>query len=110
MWEGEKFGKECKAKVLVFSPLSIDFASKMVLADLGKRINSAVNGALSNTQDDYATTVDSMLKAIVTALLESDVNIKLVSKLRNNLKTKLLDSKASGRSTSRTVPTQEEEN
>lgn len=100
MWEGEKFGKECKAKVLVFSPLSIDFASKMVLADLGKRINSAVNGALSNTQDDYATTVDSMLKAIVTALLESDVNIKLVSKLRNNLKTKLLDSKASGRSTS----------
>ena len=72
----------------------------MVLADLGKRINSAVNGALSNTQDDYATTVDVMLKTIVTALLEADVNIKLVSKLRNNLKETLLGSKTNGRSTS----------
>ncbi|QLQ78839.1 hypothetical protein HG537_0B01870 [Torulaspora globosa] len=72
----------------------------MVLADLGKRINSAVNGALSNSQDDYASTVDHMLKGIVTALLESDVNVKLVSKLKNNLKSKLLDSKGDNRSIS----------
>lgn len=61
----------------------------MVLADLGKRINTAVNSALSNTQDDYVTTVDVMLKSIVTALLESDVNIKLVFGLRNNIRVKL---------------------
>lgn len=66
----------------------------MVLADLGKRINSAVNSALSNSQDDYVTTVDVMLKTIVTALLESDVNIKLVFSLRNNIRAKLLDVKS----------------
>jgi len=65
----------------------------MVLADLGKRINGAVNSALSNTQDDFATAVDSMLKGIVTALLEADVNIALVSKLRNNIKSKLMENK-----------------
>ncbi|QID88502.1 Signal recognition particle [Saccharomyces pastorianus] len=62
----------------------------MVLADLGKRINSAVNSAISNTQDDFSTSVDVMLKGIVTALLESDVNIALVSKLRNNIRSQLL--------------------
>ncbi|CAL9737574.1 signal recognition particle subunit Srp54p [Monosporozyma servazzii] len=66
----------------------------MVLANLGKRINGAVNNALSNTQDDYSTSVDIMLKAIVTALLESDVNIALVSKLRGNIRNKLLDKSA----------------
>lgn len=60
------------------------------MADLGKRINSAVNSAISNTQDDFATSVDVMLKGIVTALLESDVNIALVSKLRNNIRSQLL--------------------
>ena len=65
----------------------------MVLADLGKRINNAVNSALSNTQDEYATAVDNMLKSIATALLESDVNIKLVSRLRNNIRNKLMSSK-----------------
>lgn len=63
----------------------------MVLANLGKRINNAINSAISNTQDDYATSVDIMLKGIATALLESDVNIALVSSLRNNIRNKLLD-------------------
>ena len=73
----------------------------MVLADLGKRINSAVNSALTNSHDDYATTVDVMLKNIVTALLESDVNIQLVSKLRSNIKSTLMDaSRVSAKSTS----------
>ncbi|SCW01309.1 LAFE_0D09736g1_1 [Lachancea fermentati] len=74
----------------------------MVLADLGKRINSAVNNALSNSQDDYTTTVDVMLKSIVTALLESDVNIKLVSKLRTNIRNKLLESKSKSTNTAQT--------
>lgn len=71
----------------------------MVLADLGKRINGAVNNALSNTSDDYAVNVDTMLKAIVTALLESDVNIALVSRLRNNIKSKLMAQKPASGST-----------
>lgn len=73
-----------------------------MLADLGKRINSAVNNALSNTQDGYDTTVDVMLKSIVTALLESDVNIRLVSNLRNNIKAKLLESKNKSTNTAQT--------
>ena len=74
----------------------------MVLADLGKRINTAVNSALSNTQDDYVTTVDVMLKSIVTALLESDVNIKLVFGLRNNIRVKLLENKSRSTNNSQT--------
>ena len=56
----------------------------------------------SNTQDDYDTTVDVMLKSIVTALLESDVNIRLVSNLRNNIKAKLLESKNKSTNTAQT--------
>ncbi|KAH3902936.1 related to Signal recognition particle subunit SRP54 [Saccharomycodes ludwigii] len=62
----------------------------MVLADLGKRIHNAVNNALSDTEDDYTTTVDTMLKTITTALLQSDVNIRLVSSLRTNIRNELL--------------------
>ncbi|BAO39172.1 Signal recognition particle 54 kDa protein [Kluyveromyces marxianus] len=64
----------------------------MVLADLGKRINNAVTNAISGEQTDYEVTVQSMLKEIVTALLENDVNIKLVSKLRDNINNTLLSS------------------
>ncbi|AET38919.1 RNA-binding signal recognition particle subunit SRP54 Ecym_3433 [Eremothecium cymbalariae DBVPG len=72
----------------------------MVLADLGKRINAAVTQALNNDKDEYAVTVELMLKSIATALLENDVNIKLVSNLRNNLKVKLLGVKNSNKDTS----------
>lgn len=43
-----------------------------------------------------------MLKSIVTALLESDVNIRLVSNLRNNIKAKLLESKNKSTNTAQT--------
>lgn len=60
----------------------------MVLADLGRRINSAVSGAIkSNDVNDDA--IDLMLKEICNALLESDVNIRLVAKLRKDIKSTL---------------------
>lgn len=60
----------------------------MVLADLGKRINSAVQGLTSSgTLDDKA--VDQMLKEICSALLEADVNVRLVSDLRTRIRTKI---------------------
>ncbi|CCH42190.1 Signal recognition particle subunit SRP54 [Wickerhamomyces ciferrii] len=60
----------------------------MVLVDLGRRINTAVSGAIkSNEVNDDA--IDLMLKEICNALLESDVNVKLVVKLRKDIKHKL---------------------
>ncbi|ODV97772.1 hypothetical protein PACTADRAFT_47626 [Pachysolen tannophilus NRRL Y-2460] len=60
----------------------------MVLADLGRRINDAVNENIiksggSNVDSD---SINLMLKEISNALLESDVNIKLVMKLRERIK------------------------
>ncbi|EEB12639.1 Signal recognition particle 54 kDa protein, putative [Pediculus humanus corporis] len=52
----------------------------MVLADLGRKITSALH-SLSK-----ATVLNSMLKDICTALLEADVNIRLVKKLRENVR------------------------
>ncbi|KAK9331374.1 SRP54-type protein [Lipomyces starkeyi] len=60
----------------------------MVLADLGRRINAAMaDMTRSNVVDEKA--LDSMLKEICMALLESDVNVKLVSTLRGNIKKKI---------------------
>ncbi|KAK9362890.1 SRP54-type protein [Lipomyces starkeyi] len=60
----------------------------MVLADLGRRINAAMADLTrSNVVDEKA--LDSMLKEICMALLESDVNVKLVSTLRGNIKKKI---------------------
>lgn len=60
----------------------------MVLSDLGKRINAAVGELTkSNVVDEQA--LDSMLKEICAALLESDVNVRLVGKLRNSIKAKV---------------------
>ncbi|KAK7207045.1 SRP54-type protein [Myxozyma melibiosi] len=60
----------------------------MVLADLGRRINSAMSELTrSNVVDEKA--VDNMLREVCSALLESDVNIKLVATLRNNIKKKI---------------------
>lgn len=59
----------------------------MVLADLGRRINGALSSAMKSSDVDSA--IDGMLKEICNALLESDVNIKLVAKLRNQIKNKL---------------------
>mmetsp|Transcript_45248 Transcript_45248/g.106173 ORF Transcript_45248/g.106173 Transcript_45248/m.106173 type:complete len:494 (-) Transcript_45248:240-1721(-) len=57
----------------------------MVLAELGGRITNALRTMTSNTVIDEET-VDNMLKEIAAALLASDVNVKLVSKLRKNVK------------------------
>lgn len=60
----------------------------MVLADLGRKINAAVQElGKSNAVDEQA--LDALLKEVCTALLESDVNIKLVSKLRSDVKKKI---------------------
>ncbi|KAK9462786.1 SRP54-type protein [Lipomyces oligophaga] len=60
----------------------------MVLADLGRRINGAMaEFTRSNVADEQA--LDAMLKEVCMALLESDVNVKLVSRLRNNIKKKI---------------------
>lgn len=60
----------------------------MVLADLGKRINSALGDlAKSNTVDEE--TLDAVLKQICSALLESDVNVRLVGNLRKSIKAKV---------------------
>lgn len=60
----------------------------MVLADLGRKINGALNDLTkSNVVDE--TALDLLLKEISSALLESDVNVDLVTKLRNNVKSKV---------------------
>ncbi|KZT53982.1 signal recognition particle protein [Calocera cornea HHB12733] len=57
----------------------------MVLADLGRRINGALSSlSRAGTLDDAL--LDSTLKEICTALLESDVNVKLVASLRTRVK------------------------
>ncbi|SMR57238.1 unnamed protein product [Zymoseptoria tritici ST99CH_1E4] len=58
----------------------------MVLQDLGRRINAAVNDLTrSQTLDEKA--FDGMIKEISNALVEADVSIKLVSTLRKTIKT-----------------------
>lgn len=57
----------------------------MVLADLGRRITSALH-SLNNTTVINEDVLKSMLKEICSALLEADVNVKLVKKLQDNVK------------------------
>ncbi|KOX69003.1 Signal recognition particle 54 kDa protein [Melipona quadrifasciata] len=57
----------------------------MVLADLGRKITSALR-SLSNATVINEEVLNSMLKEICAALLESDVNIRLVKKLRENVR------------------------
>ena len=57
----------------------------MVLQDLGRRINSAVNDLTrSPTLDEKA--FDGMIKEISNALMEADVNVRLVSTLRKTIR------------------------
>ncbi|KAM0751547.1 signal recognition particle protein [Meredithblackwellia eburnea MCA 4105] len=60
----------------------------MVLADLGKRLNAAIQGLGNSPIDEQA--LDATLKTICAALLESDVNVKLVKNLRERVKVKVL--------------------
>lgn len=57
----------------------------MVLADLGSRLRNA----LSSVESVSETEVQAMIKDICTALLESDVNVRLVAKLRDSIRNKI---------------------
>ncbi|PFX23134.1 signal recognition particle 54 kDa protein [Stylophora pistillata] len=57
----------------------------MVLADLGRKITTALR-SLSNATIINEEVLGAMLKEICAALLEADVNIKLVKKLRENVR------------------------
>ncbi|PIO33614.1 hypothetical protein AB205_0198170 [Aquarana catesbeiana] len=68
----------------------------MVLADLGRKITSALR-SLSNATIINEEVLSAMLKEVCTALLEADVNIKLVKQLRENVKSAIdLEEMASG--------------
>jgi len=57
----------------------------MVLADLGRKITSALR-SLSNATVINEEVLNAMLKEICAALLEADVNIRLVKQLRENVR------------------------
>lgn len=57
----------------------------MVLADLGRKITAALHSLGKATVIDEEV-LNSMLKEICAALLEADVNIMLVKRLRENVK------------------------
>ncbi|KAK5199422.1 Signal recognition particle, partial [Cryomyces antarcticus] len=57
----------------------------MVLQDLGRRINAAVNDLTRSPNLDEKA-FDGMVKEISNALVEADVNIKLVAGLRSSIK------------------------
>lgn len=57
----------------------------MVLADLGRKITTALKSMSAATIIDEEVLAE-MLKGICGALLEADVNVKLVSNLRQNIK------------------------
>ncbi|KAJ1341987.1 hypothetical protein BSLG_003487 [Batrachochytrium salamandrivorans] len=58
----------------------------MVLAELGQRINTALKSLTKTTVIDEEA-LDAILKEVCGALLESDVNVRLVQSLRKNIKT-----------------------
>ncbi|KAJ2882813.1 Signal recognition particle, partial [Coemansia asiatica] len=60
----------------------------MVLNELGARINSALH-ALSKEPVIDEKAVDALLREICTALLESDVNVRLVQQLRQNVRKRI---------------------
>lgn len=57
----------------------------MVLADLGRRLNQAFADLQRQPTVDEAS-VDLLLKEVCSALLASDVNVRLVQKLRQDVK------------------------
>ncbi|GAA6059506.1 hypothetical protein JCM10212_002249 [Sporobolomyces blumeae] len=61
----------------------------MVLQDLGRRLNSAIQSISAGSPID-ATALDTVLKGVCTALLESDVNVLLVKRTRERVKAKVL--------------------
>lgn len=75
----------------------------MVLLDLGRKIQNAL-GSISRESNVDDKILDGMLKEISKALLESDVNVKLVMQMRNNIKKSInLDDLASGLNKKRVI-------
>ena len=70
---------------LFFSRSVSPTAAKMVLGDLGRKIKGALWNMTSATVIDEEVFND-LVKDICRALLESDVQVGLVSKLRDNIK------------------------
>lgn len=60
----------------------------MVLAELGSKITQALSTLGNSAQIDQAA-LDAVMSDICRALLEADVNVKLVLALRNNVKAKV---------------------
>lgn len=57
----------------------------MVLADLGNKLRNALSSVESGTNDEILV----LIKEICNALIESDVNFKLVARLRDNIRAKV---------------------
>uniref|UniRef100_A0A914HG37 Signal recognition particle 54 kDa protein n=1 Tax=Globodera rostochiensis TaxID=31243 RepID=A0A914HG37_GLORO len=57
----------------------------MVLADLGRRIRNAI-GKLGQATVINEDELNAMLKEVCSALIESDVNVRLVKQLRENVR------------------------
>lgn len=64
------------------------WTSSMVLVDLGKSIHSAIQ-KLSTRRTVDEKVFDEILKDLCRALLEADVNVRLVAGLRNNIKSQI---------------------
>lgn len=61
-----------------------------MLADLGRRITSALNEAVTRSSRFDEKLLDSLLKEVCSALLEADVNVRLVAGLRTRVKARVL--------------------
>ena len=60
----------------------------MVLVDLGRKLNAAL-ASLNRAPVIDEKVLDAILKEVCAALLESDVNVKLVASLRQKVKAKV---------------------
>lgn len=67
----------------------------MVLADLGRKLNAALS-SLNRASVVDEKVLDALLKDVCAALLETDVNVKLVAQLRQKVKAKVKASLESG--------------
>lgn len=88
----------------IFCSCSV-YEVKMVLADLGRKITTALR-SLGNATIINEDVLNALLKDVCTALLESDVNIRLVKKLRENVKSVInFDDMGSGLNKRRMIQT-----
>ena len=67
----------------------------MVLAELGRKITSALHKLNKTTVIDEAA-VDACLKEICNALVASDIDLKLIIKLRQNIMNKFKNEEQGG--------------